>query len=368
MLRPARLASVALFLLAACSDKTSEPFDAGTGGGGAVSLANAAFCGVPAPEGCQKVAVCGVCVPNPSKDATRTTDTKEYKGTGAVDASCFSATPTPVGTSKTVKIKGWVKIFANGPDSKGVKIDIYEEEVDASGVPTGKLGKLVGSGTSNDKAPLCSASPDFPCAKTEDKVKSGVTSTRTLYPFEIDGIPTEKPLIAKTSGDDAGWFPLYDYNVAARNDKLNAAGEFEFDVRALGNDDYASILKAAYNNPPQGGESAIAGEVHDCGDVRVSGATVAVAPTPFVAGTPRYPLVYLSEVEDDPLPDGARTSTGKLGLYAVGAAKPGVYTVSSAAKVNSDVVTLGSYKVQTFPDSVTVYTFRGLRPWQVVKK
>jgi len=362
MLRPVRLASFALFLLAACSEKNSEPFDAGTSGGGAVTPANAAWCGVPAPEGCQKVAVCGVCVPNPTKEVTRTSDSKEYKGTGPVDASCFSSTPAPVGASKTVKMKGWVKIFANGPDSKNVKIEIYEEELDAAGLPNGKLGKLVGTGSSNDKAPICGTPAVFPCAKTEDKVKSGVTSTRTLYPFEIDGIPTEKPLVAKTSGDDSGWFPLYDYNVAARNSQLNGAGEFEFDVRALGNDDYASILKAAYNQPPQGGESAIAGEVHDCGDVRVSNATVAVAPAP------RYPLFYLSEVEDDPLPDSARSATGKLGLYAVGGAKPGIYTVSSAAKIGTETVTLGSYKVQTFADSVTVYTFRGLRPWQVAKK
>lgn len=366
MQRPLRLASVALLLLAACSSSSTEPVDAG-GSGGAVTPANAAFCGVAAPASCSKVAVCGVCVANPAKEATRTTDTKEYKGTGAVDASCFSGTPTPVGTSKNVKMKGWVKIFANGPDSKGVKIDVYEEELDASGVPTGKLGKLVGSTTGIDTAGLCSASPDFPCAKTEDKVKSGVTSTRTLFPYQIDGIPTEKPLIVRTSGD-VDWLPLYDYNVAARNDKLNATGEFEFDLRALANDDYASILKAAYNQPPQGGEAAIAGEVHDCGDVRISNSTVAVAPTPFVSGTPRFPLVYLSEVEDDPLPDTSRNATGKLGLYAVGGVKPGVYTVSSAAKIGADLVTLGSYKVQTFADSVSVYTFRGLRPWQVVKK
>lgn len=362
MSRPARLAFFALVSILGCSEKASVPYDAGATGGGAVTPANAAFCGAAAVDGCQKVAVCGVCVPTPAKEATRTPDSKEYKGTGPVDSACFGAAPTAVGASKTVTMKGWVKIFANGPDSKGVTIDVYEEELDANGVQTGKLGKLVGSTKSIDTAPPCGATPTFPCSRSEDKTKSGTTTTRTLYPYQLAGVPTEKPLVAKTSGDDSGWFPLYDYNVAARNDKLNAAGEFENDVRALGNDDYASILKAAYNQPPQGGEAAIAGEVHDCGDVRIANATVAVAPAP------RYPLFYLSEVEDDPLPDSARSATGKLGLYAIGGAKPGTYTVSSAAKVGADVVTLGSYKVQTFADSVTVFTFRGLRPWQVVKK
>ncbi|MBI2394851.1 MAG: hypothetical protein HYV09_35105 [Deltaproteobacteria bacterium] len=368
MLRSAHVASLALVLLAACSSSDPPtPSDGGTSG--AVTPTNAAWCAEPAPAGCGAVAVCGVCVPKPQNDLKRTSDAKEYTGTGAVDVSCFSSTPTPAGTSKNVKMKGWVKIFANGPDSKNVKVEIFEEERDATGKPTGKLGKLVGAGNSVDTAPACADPPVHPCTLKETRTKGGTTSERLLYPFEIAAVPTEVPLIARTTGttDEAGWFPLYDYNVVARNDKLNPAGEFEFNVRALGNDDYASILKAAYNQPPQGGESAIAGEVHDCGDVRLSAATVGVAPT---AGStkPRYPLFYLSEVEDGPLPDSARTSTGKLGLYAIGGAKPGVYSVSSAGKIGADFVTLGSYKVQTFADSVTVYTFRGIRPWQVATK
>lgn len=310
--------------------------------------------------------MCGACVRKPTTALTRTTDTKEYKGTGAPDVSCFNVAtpPAPAGASKKVKMKGWVKIFANGPDSKNVKVEIYEEQVDAAGIPTGQLGALVGSANSQNAVAACATPPVFPCALEETKLKSGVESKRILYPFEIDGIPTEKPLIAKTSESvaDAGWFPLYDYNVAARNNELNAAGEYEFNLRALGNDDYASILKAAYNQPPVGGESAIAGEVHDCGDVRLSNATVGIFPKA------RYSPVYLSEIEDNPLPDNSRSATGKLGLFAVGGAKSGIYTVSSTGMIGSDIVALGSYKVSTFADSVSVYTFRGIRPWQIPKK
>jgi hypothetical protein len=362
MLRRSFVACSALFLLVACSDGNNEPdVVAGT----LVTPANAYWCKVAAPTGCQAVNVCGACVNKPVAALTRTTDAKEYTGSGAPDVKCFdqATPPTPVGASKLVKMKGYVKIFANGPDSKNVKIEVYEEEVDAGGLPTGKLGKLVGTGTSNNTAMLCGSPPVFPCAKEEIKLKSGVESKRVLFPYEIDGIPTEKPLIVKTSEAiaDAGWFPLYDWNVAARNDKLNATGEYEFDVRALGNDDYASILKAAYNQPPQGGESAIAGEVHDCGDVRVSGATVQTNPKS------RLGLIYLSEVEDDPLPDTSRQGTGKLGLYAVGGLKPALHTVSASGLVGTEIVALGSYRVSTFADSVSVYTFRGLRPWQIPK-
>jgi hypothetical protein len=371
MLRSSFVACSVVFLTVACSSGESEPYPPPDGGAsGLVTPTNAYWCTDPAPTGCAAVNVCGACVDKPRAELTRTTDTKEYAGSGAPDVSCFdqATPPTPIGTSKTVKMKGWVKIFANGPDSKNVKVEIYEEEVDSAGMPTGKLGKLVGTATSNASVAACPEPYDptkFPCSKTEKKMKSGVESTRVLYPYELDvPVPTEKPLVAKTSESitDGGWFPLYDWNVAARNDKLTAAGEFEFDVRALGNDDYASILKAAYSRPPQGGESAIAGEVHDCGDVRVSNATVQVNPKS------RLLMFYLSEVEDDPLPDSSRTATGKLGLYAVGGLKPGVSQVSAAGLLGGQVVTLGSYKISTFADSVSVYTFRGLRPWQIPKK
>jgi hypothetical protein len=352
-------------LLVACSSGGgSSVLDAGAAN--ATVPANAHWCAANPPSGCGAAAVCGACVEKPTTALVRTTDTKEYKGTGAPDVTCFDVTkpPTPVGTSKKVKMKGWVKIFANGPDSKGVKVEVFQEQVDAGGQPTGALGALVGTGTSDDKAAACGSPAVFPCALEEKRVKNGTESTRILYPFEIDGIPTEVPLIVKTSEAiaDAGWFPLYDYNVAARNDQLSATGEFEFNVRALGNDDYSSILRSAYSQPPTGGESAVAGEVHDCGDVRLSNATVGIFPKP------RYSLFYMSEVEDGPLPDSNRKATGKLGLYAVGGAKPGTFTVSAAGLNGSELVALGSYKVQTFADSVSVYTFRGIRPWQIPKK
>lgn len=344
-------------LVGACGSNTASLPTATDGGGDAAPTPpNTGWCTPGNLTTCTKgYDVCGVCVPEPPPgEASRTADTKEYKGTGPVDTSCFDpGAVKAAGTSQKAKLKGFVKIFANGPDSKNVKIEVFEEILDDKGLPTGKIGA----------APVATGFSDSALGtKTETILKSGVESTRTLYAYAIDNVPSEKPLVIKTSGKtvDDGWFDLYDYNVAIRNDGIKD-GAFDFDVRALGNDDYASILKAAYGRPPEGGQSAIAGEVHDCGDVRVSNATVAIEP--------RSPLglFYLSEVEDDPLPKSSLTGTARLGLYAVGGLTPGIYSVSSAARVGGTVKTLGNYKVQTFPNSVSVYTFRGLRPWQIKK-
>ena len=354
-----------LLAFAALTFSCSSKNDAG-GGTTAVAVTPAnqkAWCDVPAKD-CASVNVCGVCVKNPPTTAlVRTTDTKEYAGTGAPDVACLSGTglkPLDPTTSKKVTMRGYVKIFANGPDSRNVKVEVYKEVLDAAGLPTGQLGELVGSTTSTDKL------ADGTGTKEETITKAGKDETRVLYPYEIiSAIPTETPLIIKTSSktsvDVDGWFPLYDFNQVVRNDGLAAGDVWADDVRALGNDDYASILKAAYSRPPEGGKSAIAGEVHDCGDVRLSNATVGLS------ATGGLPLFYLSEVEDDPLPEAGRKATGRLGLYAQGGLNPGTYTVAGAGTIGNDVLALGSYPVQTFPDSVSVFTFRGLRSWQVAK-
>jgi hypothetical protein len=359
------LVLVALSALVTMSSGCSSKSDGGTTNPAvAVTPDNSkTWCDVKAPT-CAAVNVCGVCVKNPPSTAlVRTTDAKEYFGSGPPDVACLSGTglkPLDPAASKKVTMRGYVKIFANGPDSRNVKVEVYKEILDASGGPTGQLGELVGSTVSTDKL------PDGTGTKNETITKAGKDETRVLYPYEIVGlIPTESPLIVKTSSktsvDVDGWFPLYDFNQIVRNDGVTG-DVWSFDVRALGNDDYASILKAAYNRPPEGGKSAIAGEVHDCGDVRLSNATVGLAPTGGL------PLFYLSEVEDDPLPQAGRTATGRLGLYAQGGMTPGIYTVAAAGTIGTSVLALGSYPVQTFPDSVSVFTFRGLRSWQVPKK
>jgi len=374
MLRPLlrSVASIAMLAAVSCSSSSSVPFDGGVTQE-AVTPTNVTWCPTATPPaGCKAVSVCGVCIQQPPGELRRTTDTKEYAGTGAVDVACLQKDfkVAGLGTSKKIKMHGYAKIFANGPDSLNLKIEVFKEG--ANGALGEKVGETTTEKANADKVtlPTCATAP---CTLTEKILKSGTEVTRTLYPYEIADIPSETVLIVRTSGVSTsdGWFSLYDYGAAAldavkctitdplkKTSCIDSDGAFAFNVRALGNDDYASILKAAYSRAPEGGEGAIAGEVHDCGDVRLSNATVDVEPKS------RLNLFYLSEVEDDPLPDSARKGTGRLGLYAVGGFKPGSYTVAAAGKLGTEVLGLGSYQVQVFPDSVSVFTFRGRRPWQ----
>ncbi len=364
-----RLSLLVLAGLLGCSS-SSAGNTANTDGGTGTSLTEFFCPGAPVASCGNRVSVCGVCVAAPTQDIIRTSGWREYSapaGAPDPDLSCFDPTspalaPLDTAGSKLVNMRGYVKIFANGPDSNFAKIEVFKEG------PNGALGDKVGETSSDGTLTHFADDPATMITLKEEQitVQGQVDKViRKLYPFEIKGtIPTETPLIVRTSSQTAtaGWMPLYDYNIVARNASLTTGGAFNNDVRALGNDDYASILKAAYNRPPVGGQSAVAGEVHDCGDVRIEYATVGISPNAGLG------LFYLSDVEDNPLPSSGLRSTAGMGLYAAGALTPGSFTVAALGQLKGKTVSLGTYTVQTFADSVTAVSFRGLRPWQVPAK
>lgn len=363
---------VVLATLGACSStSTSNATDAGTtqseaGGSdaGDDNLIDAYWCPTAsAAPSCTKLSVCTTCVPKPQDDLARTSGTKEFAGSGPPQLACSTSAGAPAkpGTSKTVNMGGTARIFAHGNDSSNLKIEIWTEQLDASGHQTGQKGTLV---TTTQTGASCDAAHG---GISETVMQGTSPTTRWLCPWTTtdSSVPTEVPLITHTysATATAGWFDLYEFNVVAFNSTLASVDggtpSAVQDVRALSSDDYASILEAAYAKPPTPGQGAIAGEVHDCGDVRLSNATVGITPAASLG------LVYMSDDEDNPLPDTSRTATGQLGLYAIGGLKPGTYSVAAAGQLAGTTSGLDSYLVSSFADAVTVITFRGVRPWQV---
>jgi len=336
------------------------PYDVGGPGtcGGTAIATNADVCAaVPGPTNCsaasdKKVESCGVLVKAPKGDneLVRTTDTVEYAGTGPVDLSCFdpSSYPPKPGESKTVAIEGRVKIFAAGCDSKDVTIEIYKVAAD------GNLGEMVGTPvTTSVSSPA-----------VDDEIPGNCPDARVLRQFRYEGVPTETQLVIVTSGAPGkGWAKLYEYAMYISNSDPAldlASGVWTHDLRALAEDDFSTIPSAAMGQTITSGNGAIAGEIHDCGDIRLSYAMVDV-------DKPRKTLVYLSDNESDPMPDLTRGAIGtaKLGLYAALDVPPGPVTISAAGVLGGKLVTLGYAKAYVFPNAVTAVTLRGVRPYQV---
>ncbi len=318
-----------------------------------VPAKNSEFCaGSPASIDCKRVTpgqknqVCGIPLRSPAADLERSSDVKKYSGTGPVDLSCFAAGsyPQPLETPQMVTIDGVAEIFSHGCESSDLNIEVWTVKR-TGGTDDGEPGALVGAAvvTPSDCKANAVATPNEECG------------TRYECKFTYDNVPTETELLIKTYG--TFWAPLYEYNVFIRNSAVNA-GMWPKSVRALAMDDYGVISQVAIGSSITAGHGALAGEMHDCGDVRLKNAIVDV-------DVPRVVTTYFTNNEDHPLPDPAAGSTSSLGLYSSMDIAPGPVTVGALGTINGEVVTAGYFRARIFADSVTSVTFRGLSPFFV---
>ncbi|HSO39011.1 MAG TPA: hypothetical protein VLT33_41065 [Labilithrix sp.] len=361
------IAAAGVLAAAACSSNNSGPTladgGASSSGGscaGAPALAKADYCksctisAAASPNSCRAprtVDACCAFVQPPSQELAR--------GTGLVRNSSMDPTlqlgclddPGVVGTPKTITLKGFVRLFSGGNDSVGVKIEIFKEG------ENGALGELVGSAVSTTKD---SAALD-PKPTYLKKCPDGGCTYRA---FTYAGVPTETRLIIKTSDAAGGeqWAAFYDYNIFFANSVVEAGDTISnYQPAAVAATDINTVASAAGGFTVKQDKGLLAGEVHDCGDVRVSGATVDTD-----VGH-EGDMFYFGENEADPLPDKSRGALGtsKLGLFGTLNLPTGQpIRISALGKQGGQTILLGSYTVQTFPGAVTALSFRGRRPWQ----
>ncbi len=349
------LGGLAALLASSCGSDTATGGTSTTGGGpvcpdNLVKAPNSEFCekGAPAVDCAlatmgDKNQVCGVPLSQPSADLKRSATVKEFSGAGAPKLDCFAPAGYPTkadpANSKPTQMSGTVKIFSHGCESKLVKIEVFEVGAD------GALGAPAGTALTT----------------ADDCKVNGIPSdnddcgTRYECNYIYSGVPTEKELVIRTSG--VNWADFYDYNIFISNaDIVN--GEWKHNLRALAAEDYNAIAQAAIGGPITAGNGALAGEVHDCGDVRLQNAIVDI-------DQPKKILSYFTSNEATPLPDLAATGTSSLGIYAALDVAPGPVTVAAIGKIGEKLTTLGHYRARVFPNAVTIVTFRGVEPFQV---
>ena len=360
-------ASLGLISIAACSSKNSIVADAGTTTGNCSSPPPVEDTDLKACQGCTPTASCepstpleGCCtwVAEPNKPLARASTLHRYSGSGGVDVSCLSS-PGMLGTSKNVTLTGYVWLFSSGQDSKGIKVEVFKEtnpNTDGAIDPT-PIGSYTTSATdaaypgdtlwnSKCNAPGCS-----------------------FRQYTIPNVPTETPLVIKTS-DAAGagaWATLYDYNIYFANSKLGVGSDggapvANYDATAAAADDLNTVA-VTVGQTIQSTAGLLAGEIHDCGDVRVSGATVGLTVQPAQGG-----IFYFTSDEGNPLPDQTAHSTSILGLFGGVNFPTGqpirVTAMGEDPTDSTKFMMLGSYVVQAYPGAVTAISLRGRRPWQ----
>lgn len=307
---------------------------------------------------------CCVLVGQPGKGPvpflTRTTDTKKYAGTGAPDLTCFDqahypAKP-PAGTPQKVTMQGLVQAFSNGCDMTGVKVEVYTVKRTGDPATDGSLDTLIGTPVTTDANSAVTLTDSTNCASYNDQRKDRA--------YSYAGVPMYTELVVKTTDAASGqWAPLITYNLyITAADVKN--GVYTHNVQALAVQDFQTIPTVSIGRTISPGNGAIGGEIHDCGDVRLQNARVAVTAESTA-------LVYFNADEDNPLPDlnQSQIGTGRTALYAALDVTPGFARVAADGLVpdgkgGKKLVSLGYYDVRVFPDSVTSVTLQGLRPYQ----
>jgi hypothetical protein len=376
---------VALLLVAlagACGDDTAAPPADGGDSGVSVLYETCPDGGATAPT-CRagEIPTCGTCIKPPTLAAGRTP-------CGEMSEYCDPAPPDPVNISclmpdgfpdpppvdpPTVTVRGVVDVFASGITSGrgNITVEFYRMNED------GSLGELIGSPDtatvarcqdsllpvpfeSGEELDCCPG----PCQELmNDAISCTPTSDdcRALWLYEVSGIPTSTPLILHTSGLPEFWKDLYYSNVFFFPEDQEPEGYVFYRAKILSLDDWRSIPTAAGAfGGIAPGNGAVAGEIHDCDNVKLFFATVGVTPAPAT------PTVYFNGVEKDLYPDRAREYTHTDALYAALDMPPGPVRVSALAQVEGvGLVNLGWWDARVFPDSLSVVTIRGTRPTQV---
>lgn len=323
-------------------------------------------------------------------------------GVATPQLDCLAGPPVnPPPDPATVTLTGYADVFSSGPDSDGARIQVYEAAAlagvtdfsQATPIATYDL-KL--DATTVAEARACPQKTDEPeqlhgrcvqpettcaaCPRALDAVDFCWSGScwplqRWEVRYAIPNVPTNKFLVIRTIGLLGGspnpahetWAPLVQYNVflstaertcqSAEDENcmdMGAPPVYRMNVNLLSRGDYQSIPQtmglSAGITP---GHGAVAGEVHDCSDVRLEFAQV---------GYSRLPLkiAYFNGNPVKTLPQLGRTEgTDAMGLYAGLDLTPGPLRVEAIGLVGGSVVSLGAFEAQIWPDAVTVIGING---------
>jgi hypothetical protein len=351
-----------------------------------------------------------VCLFPPTQAAVRTAcgDVTEYCDSGAQpmpNLTCL-ATPKSDGSGPaTVTLTGFVHVFSSGPDSTNVLVAVYDAASLANGADPKNVSPIAMTTATLDPSTQracdataangCSIPSASGCAlpvcndglnghnddhKYCRDLGGGMSSCSDRLRWEsrytLANVPTNKQLVIHTAGmggaSDSTWALLASWNVylstadhactdLSDTDCIDTSnGTYQLNVNALSRSDYVNIpTSAGLAGGIAAGQGAIAGEVHDCDNVRVGNVAVATAPS-----ASRF--TYFNGNPVMTLPDSSRFSSGtdRLGLFAALNLPPGKATIQAAGLTTAGgtLSDFGSFDVFVYPDTVSIANVNGGKP------
>jgi hypothetical protein len=287
---------------------------------------------------------------------------------GAIDVSCIG-TPPVLAQSAAVRVQGCIDVFGLGDRAKrGITVAVFSDDQNP-GTDVPAFGE-VEIAVQEDAAAFDCSGADV----NEPACLSLTCERRGAY--ALNDIPTHVPLTMKVSkaGDDTV-IDTYSYGVVFDyQDNAAVDGVVTYAANLIYSSTWSTIPTLAGRLIDGGstvgdgeGRAVIAGEIHDCNDKIVQGASVT---TDLIDPTTK--ITYFDGNASDPKPKLTRLSTNNDGLYVVlnanTAAGSDLHTVSAGILEpgctgdDCACASLGSRTIRAFPDSVSIVTLRGDYP------
>lgn len=300
-------------------------------------------------------------------------------------------------------LTGFVHVFSSGPDSNNVSVQVYDAATLTGGAdPAGLMA--IGSQVStldpatqracdSDSTKGCSLPLAAGCMLPtcndglagrvddhkycRDNGAGGECSDRLRWEsrYSIANVPTNKQLVVRVTGGsggpDATWATTVAFNVylstgdsactsKSDTDCLDLSGalpRYQLNVSALSQADYVNIPTiSGLSGGITAGQGAMAGEVHDCDNVRVGNVQVATTP-----GADRFTYFNGNPLKTLPDPSRAGVGTDRLGLFAALNEKPGKVTVEAAGAMTpgGPLVSFGRFDAFVYPNTTSIVNVNG---------
>lgn len=339
----------------------------------------------PSPPTCDEEAgeilTCCVCVARPGREAGRTQCgiMSEYCDETPIDpvnVTCLKPEgwpdpPPPV--PPTVTVRGVVDVYGNGNPALGgdITVEFFTMQADGSpsADPVAATTATLAACNESLLPPILEDDLEAECCPGACKelmpdvhACSPISGDcRPLWFYEASDIPTSTPLIVRTSGNPVFWKDMYFYNTFFLEEDVEPGETYvHHRLKTLALEDWDAIPATAGDfSGIAPGMGAVAGEIHDCDNIKLYNATVGTQPE-AVTDT------YFNGIEEKPYPEAGRGSTNYDSIYAAMEIAPGPVRVTALALVAGEgIVNLGWFDARIIPGALTVVTIRGTRPTQV---
>lgn len=353
----------------------------GGAGGGPVTPLTPYPGGCTADDDCPDRCVQGICItPPPSERNARYSCDNELVPDSVPALDCWARSPRPPAGPARVRLFGKVIYFGEGVQTIDLTVRLYDFEtfdptpcLDAA---AGVLDLVV----ARERTEACLDEETTPLATTTTVECDPPDPESACY--TLADVPTNRPLVARVTGDLEQWVPTYSFGVfvdacdaPARREEAGTCPE-QVSADPAGQDwscdvidgdeayrDLTVISEATWTSfPPtagiariQLGNGAVAGRQYDCDGRSVVNAGFALA-------RPGRKTTYFNGDPDDTLPQPGLTFTNTRGTYADLDTPPGANGLVAVAWEAGELKLVGYDRFFVLPNTVVILNPNGRPP------